>query len=64
MGNYDKKNIVKKAEKIIEDYSKKDREKRRENINIRWEYKKLKKINIGLKVAIGIMAVILTLIIL
>ncbi len=64
MGNYDKKNIVKKAEEIIEDYSKKDRERRKENINIRREYKKLKRINIGLKVVIGILAAILTLIIL
>ena len=64
MGNFDKRNIVKKAEKIIEDYSKKDREERRERLNIKREYKKLKKVNIGLRVIIGIMAVILTLVIL
>lgn len=64
MGNYDKKDVVKKAEKIIEDYSKKDKEEKIEAINIKKKYKKLKKINIGLKVIIGIMAVILTLVIL
>ncbi len=64
MGNFDKRDIVKKAEKIIEDYSKKDREERRERLNIKREYKKLKKVNIGLRVIIGIMAVILTLVIL
>lgn len=64
MGNFDKKDIVKKAEKIIEDFSKKDREERKETLKLKKEYKKLRKINIGLRVIIGIMAVVLTLVIL
>lgn len=64
MGNYDKKDIVKKAEKIIEDYSKRDREEKKENLNLKRQYKTLKKVNIGLKIAIGIMAVVLAAIIL
>lgn len=64
MGNFDKKDIVKKAEKIIEDFSKKDREERKETLKLKKEYKKLRKTNIGLRVIIGIMAVVLTLVIL
>lgn len=64
MGNFDKKGIVKKAEKIIEDFSQKDREERRQVLSIKKEYRRLRKINIGLKIVIGIMAVALTAIIL
>lgn len=64
MGNFDKKGIIKKAEKIVEEYSRKDREERKEMLKQKREYNKIKKVNIGLKITTGILAITLALVIL
>ena len=55
MGDFNKKFVIKEAENIIEAFCKKDREEKELILRIEKDYKKIKKINLVLKIVIAIM---------
>ena len=56
MSNFEKKNIIKEAENILEEYTKKDIEEKRKISELKNNYKKIKKVNLTLKILVVIMA--------
>ena len=56
MGNFKKKNIIKEAENILEEYRKNDVEEKRKISELKSNYKRLKRVNLTLKIIVGIMA--------
>lgn len=56
MGNSKKKNIIKEAENILEEYTRKDIEEKKKISELRSNYKRIKRVNFTLKIIIGIMA--------
>ena len=56
MSNFEKKNIIKEAENILEECTKKDIEEKRKISELKNNYKKIKKVNLTLKILVVIMA--------
>lgn len=56
MGNSKKKNIIKEAENILEEYTRKDIEEKKKISELKSSYKRIKRVNFTLKIIVGIMA--------
>ena len=63
MGDFDKKFVIKEAEDILEEFNKKDREERKQIIKLKKDFRKIKKVNIALKIIVGIMSISLIMLI-
>ena len=63
MGDFDKKFVIKEAENILEEFNKKDKEERKQIIKLKKDFRKVKKINIALKIVVGIMSISLIMLI-
>ena len=57
MGEFSKKSIIREAENIIEEFSDRRKEEKKQIVNLKKSIKKVKRINIALKVIIAIMTV-------
>ena len=63
MGDFDKKFVIKEAEDILEEFNKKDKEERKQIIKLKKDFRKIKKVNIALKIIVGIMSISLIMLI-
>ena len=63
MGNFEKKDIIKEAENILIEYTKKDIEEKKKITKLKNDYKRIKRTNIALKILIGIMTLAMFIII-
>lgn len=57
MGDFDKKYVVREAENILKQFDRKDKEEKRELSNLKKECKKIKKVNIFLKIISSVLLV-------
>ena len=57
MGDFNRKFVIREAENIIEEFYKKDREEKDLILKIQKDYKKIRKINLFLKLIVAIMFV-------
>ena len=57
MGDFNRKFVIREAENIIEEFYKKDREEKDLILKIQKDYKKIRKINLFLKIIVAIMFV-------
>lgn len=63
MGDYDKKYVIKEAENILEEFNKKDREEKKQILKLKKDFKRVKIVNVALKITVGIMSISLLMLI-
>ena len=63
MGDYDKKYVIKEAENILEEFNKKDREEKKQILRLKKDFKRIKIVNVALKITVGIMSISLLMLI-
>ena len=57
MGEFDKKYVIKEAENILEELNEKDKEEKKQILKLKKDFKRVKRVNIALKVIVGIMGI-------
>ena len=57
MEDFDKKYVIKEAENILEELNKKDKEEKKQILKLKKDFRKVKRVNIALKVIVGIMGI-------
>ncbi len=57
MGDFNKKYIIKEAESILEEFNRQDKEEKKEIQKLKSNFKKIKKVNIFLKILVTIMSI-------
>ena len=63
MGDYDKKYVIKEAENILQELNKKDKEEKKQILKLKKDFRKVKRVNIALKVIVGVMSISLIMLI-
>ena len=63
MEDYDKKYVIKEAENILEEFNKKDREEKKQILKLKKDFKRIKIVNVALKITVGIMSISLLMLI-
>ena len=63
MEDFDKKYVIKEAESILQELNKKDKEEKKQILKLKRDFRRVKRVNIALKVIIGIMSVSLVMLI-
>ncbi len=63
MGDFDKKYVIREAEDILQELNKKDKEEKKQILKLKKDFKKVKRVNIALKVIVGIMSISLIMLI-
>lgn len=57
MGDFNKKFVIMEAENILQELNKKDREEKKQILKLKRDFKKVKRVNIALKIIVGIMSI-------
>ncbi len=57
MGDFNKKYVIREAENILEEFNKKDKEEKKQIIDLKRNFRKMKRVNIALKIIVAIMAI-------
>ena len=57
MGDFNKKYVIREAENILEEFNKKDKEEKKQIIDLKRNFRKMKRVNIALKIIVAVMAV-------
>lgn len=63
MGDFDKKYVIKEAEDILQEFNKKDKEEKRQILKLKKDFRKIKRVNIALKIILVIMSISLIMLI-
>ena len=63
MGDFNKKFVIVEAENILQELNKKDREEKKQILKLKRDFKKVKRVNIALKIIVGIMSISLIMLI-
>lgn len=63
MGDFDKKYVIKEAENILDELNKKDKEEKKQILKLKKDFRKVKRVNIALKVIVGVMSISLIMLI-
>ena len=63
MGDFDKKYVIKEAENILQELNKKDKEEKKQILKLKKDFRKVKRVNIALKVIVGVMSISLIMLI-
>lgn len=57
MEDFDKKYVIREAENILEELNKKDKEEKKQISKLKKDFRKVKRVNIALKVIVCIMGI-------
>ena len=63
MGDFDKKYVIKEAENILDELNRKDKEEKKQILKLKKDFRKVKRVNIALKVIVGVMSISLIMLI-
>ncbi len=63
MGDFNKKFVIMEAENILQELNKKDKEEKKQILKLKRDFKKVKRVNIALKIIVGIMSISLIMLI-
>ena len=63
MGDFDKKYVIREAEDILQELNKKDKEEKKQILKLKKDFRKVKRVNIALKVIVGVMSISLIMLI-
>ena len=57
MGDFNKKYVIREAENILEEFNKKDKEEKKQIIDLKRNFRKMKRVNIALKIIVAVMTI-------
>lgn len=63
MGDFNKKYVIREAENILEEFNKKDKEEKKQIVDLKRNFRKMKRVNIALKIIVTVMAIAMVMLI-
>ncbi len=63
MGDFEKKSVIKEAENILQELNIKDREEKKQIVKLKKDFKRVKRVNVALKIILVIMSISLIMLI-
>lgn len=57
MGDFNKRYVIREAENILEEFNKKDKEEKKQISELKKNFKKIKRVNIALKIVVTVMSI-------